>query len=465
MARPPTARPGNSAVATGTATIAERLASFAAALRFDALPTEVVDSVRLRVLDTLGLALAASRADFARAVLAVVAREQGPCTVLGTDRTASAPLAILANGALAHGLDFDDTHPPSITHASAVVLPTVLAVGEALHLDGRAVITAAAAGYETITRIGMAAPGAFHDRGWHATAVCGPFAAALAAGRCAGLDAPALTAALGIAGSCASGVMEFLEDGSGVKRLHPGWAAHGGAVAATLAGAGFTGPATIFEGRFGFYSTFVGKAPDPGPFETLGQRWETLDVAFKPYPCCHYNHAYLDGALELRAIHAVDAAAIESIECGVPAGEVAVICEPAASKARPRTTYQAQFSLPYSVAAAFVHGRVDIDTYAVSRLADPPVLALAARVRYTIDQESRFPAVFPGRVRVKLNDGRVLEARVDGARPPRREAVVEKFRVNAARALPPHRVADLERAILGLDRAASMAPLLALCRA
>jgi 2-methylcitrate dehydratase PrpD len=142
-----------------------------------------------------------------------------------------------------------------------------------------------------------------------------------------------------------------------------------------------------------------------------------------------------------------------------------VICEPAASKARPRTTYEAQFSLPYSVAAAFVDGRVDIATYAASRLADPRVLALAARIRYTIDQESRFPAVFPGRVRVKLHGGRVLEARVDGARPPRREAIVEKFRVNAARALPPHRVADLERAVLGLDRAASIVPLLALCRA
>src|SRR6185503_12869065 len=117
-------------------------------------------SVRLRVLDTLGLALAASRADFAAALLTIVAREQGPCTVLGTDRTASAPLAILANGALAHGLDFDDTHAPSITHASAVIVPTVLALAEGLRLDGRAVITAAVAGYEAITRIGMAASGA-----------------------------------------------------------------------------------------------------------------------------------------------------------------------------------------------------------------------------------------------------------------------------------------------------------------
>jgi 2-methylcitrate dehydratase PrpD len=446
-------------------TLAERLAGFTAALRFEALPTEVVDSVRLRVLDTLGLALAGSRADFAPALLAVVDGEEGPCTVLGTDRTASTSLAILANGALAHGLDFDDTHAPSITHASAVVLPTVLALAEARRLDGRAVITAAVAGYEAIARIGMAASGAFHDRGWHATAVCGPFAAALAAGRCAGLEVAQLTAALGIAGSCASGVMEFLEDGSAVKRLHPGWAGHGGAVAATLAGGGFTGPATIFEGRFGFYSTFLGKAPDLAPFETLGRQWETLAVAFKPYPCCHYNHAYLDGALELRSTYAIDVPAIESIECGVPAGEVPIVCEPASSKACPRSTYEAQFSLPFSVAAAFVDGRVEIDTYSAARLSDPRVLSLAAKVRYTIDRESRFPAVFPGRVRVRLTDGRVLEARVEDGRPPGREAIVEKFRANAGRALSPQRVAELERGVLELDRAPSVGALVALCRA
>jgi 2-methylcitrate dehydratase PrpD len=451
-------------------TLTERLARFTASLRFEALPEDVVDSVRLRLLDTLGLALAGSRADFAPALLAVVDGERGACTVVGTDRTAPAPLAILANGALAHGLDFDDTHAASITHASAVVLPVVLAVAEARGLDGRALITAAVAGYEAITRLGMAAPGAFHDRGWHATAACGPFAAALAAGRCHQLDADGLTNALGIAGSCASGVLEFLEDGSWVKRLHPGWAGHAGAVAATLAAGGFSGPATILEGRFGFYAAFLGKSPDPTPFETLGRRWEILRVAFKPYPCCHYNHAYLDCALELRAAHALAVDAIESIECRVPAGEVPIVCEPAGAKARPRTTYEAQFSLPFSVAAALVDGRVDVDTYAGARLGDSRVLALAARVHYVIDGDSRFPASFPGWVRVRLADGRTVEAKADDgrggpARPLPREAIVQKFRGNAGRALSPERVAGLERAVLELDRLASVAQVTALCRA
>ena len=450
-------------------TLAERLARFTASLRFEALPPEVVDSVRLRVLDTLGVALAGARAEFASSVVGSVAGERGACTVLGTPHTVPASLAILANGALAHGLDFDDTHAASITHASSVVVPTVLAVAEAGGLSGPAAIVAAVAGYETITRLGMGAPGAFHERGWHATAVCGPFAAALAAGHALGLGGGQLTAALGIAGSCASGVLEFLEDGSWVKRLHPGWAGHAGVLAATLARGGFAGPSTILEGRFGFYATFVGKAPETAPFDTLGRDWETLRIGFKPYPCCHYNHAYLDCALELRAAHAPAPGDIDSVECIVPAGEVPIVCEPCESKARPRTTYEAQFSLPFSVAAALVDGRVDVETYAPARLADVRLLDLAARVRYDVDATSSFPASFPGRVRVRLRDGRVLEARQDDgrggpSRPLSRAAIVEKFRRNAACALPPRRVEEVQAAALGLDRLASVASLMALCR-
>ena len=448
-----------------------RLAAFAGALRFEDIPAEVVTSVRLRTLDVLGVALAASTSDFAPAIMGALDGwgTDGACTVIGTRRTAPAPLAILANGALTHGLDYDDTHAASITHASAVVLPCALALGEAGGVDGRTVTAAAVAGYEAITRLGMAASGAFHDRGWHATAVCGTFAAALTAGRVQGLDAGRLTAALGIAGSFASGVLEFLEDGSWVKRLHPGWAGHSGAVAAALAGAGFTGPASILDGRFGFYRTFLDQPPDLAPFDTLGRQWETLRVGFKPYPCCHYNHAYLDCALDLRRRHGLRAEQVERVECRVPAGEVPIVCEPRAAKLRPRTPYDARFSLPYSVAAALVDGHVTLDTYAPERLTDAATLALAARVEHAVDPDSAFPRGFPGWVRVHLRDGRMLEARVpDGRGGPDRplgpEAIVAKFRDNAARALPDARVEAVERAALALDALDDVRGLTALCR-
>ncbi len=451
-------------------TLARRLAEFAASLDFGDLPEEVVDSTRLRTLDVVGIALAASTGETAPSLLGALDGwgGGGDCTILGSKRTAAAPLAILVNGALAHSLDFDDTHAASITHASAEVVPVALALGEAAGLDGRALITATVAGYEAITRLGMAAPGAFHARGWHATSACGPFAAALVAGRIEGLDADRLTAALGTAGSFASGGMEYLQDGSWVKRVHAGWAGHAGAVAAALARGGFTGPATILEGRFGFYRTFLGAEPDPAPFATLGREWETPGIGFKPYPCCHLNHAYVDCALELRG-HALVAEDIEAVECRVPAGQVPIVCEPREGKLRPRTSYEAQFSLPYAVASALLDGRVGLDSYAPERLVERGRLALAARVTHAVDPDSTFPHGFPGWVRVHLRDGRVLEARSpDGrgslARPLPRENIVEKFRDNAGRALSSAHVAELEQAVLGLDTLVDVRVLTRLCR-
>lgn len=453
-------------------TLARRLAHFAASLQFADLPAAVVDSARLRTLDILGIALAASTGETAPSLLGALDGwgAGGGCTILGSKRTAAAPLAILANGTLAHSLDFDDTHATSITHASAVVVPVALALGEAAALDGRALITAAVAGYETITRLGMAAPGAFHARGWHATAVCGPFAAALVAGRIDNLDADRLTAALGVAGSFASGGMEYLEDGSWVKRVHAGWAGHAGAVAAALARGGFTGPATILEGRFGFYRTFLDAEPDPAPFGTLGRDWETPGIGFKPYPCCHLNHAYLDCALDLRRAHGLVPDEVAAVECRVAAGQVPIVCEPREAKLRPRTSYEAQFSLPYSVASALLDGRVDLDSYTDERLGEPDRLALAARVTHAIDPDSTFPRGFPGWIRIHLADGRVLEARSpDGrgslARPLPREAILDKFRANAGRALPAPQVAELERVVLALETLPDVRTLTALCRA
>lgn len=451
-------------------TLAERLADFALNLTPATLPEVVRERVGLHVLDVLGVALAASRAECAPALGHALERwhAHGPCTVMGAKGQVPAPLAALANGTLAHSLDFDDTHGPSITHPSAVVVPAVLAAAEIADADGSRAELAIAVGYEALARLGMAAAGAFHARGWHATAVCGPFAAALAAATVFGLGRHELVAALGLAGSLASGVLEFLEDGSWAKRLHPGWAAQAGVVAASLAEGGFTGPTSILEGRFGFYQAFLGIRPDPDPFDTLGREWETLRIAIKPYPCCHYLHAFLECVLSLRRACGLDPAAVEHVECRVPPGEVEVVCEPAEAKRRPRSSYDARFSLPWAVAAALVDGRVGLDTFTPERLGDPGVSALAARVTYRVDPGLPFPGGFPAAVRIRLRSGRVLEAEApDGPGGPRRplprEAVVAKFRDNAGRVLEPARVAELERAALGLEGLGHVGALLAPC--
>lgn len=451
---------------------AKVLGEWAARLRAEDIPAAVRDNAALRVLDTIGCALAGAREEHAPSVLALASRWGGPglSTVWGTTLTAAPPQAALANGAFAHGLDFDDTHADSVCHASAVLVPAVLALAESERLDGRDALTALVAGYEAMIRIGMAAPGRFHERGWHATAVCGAFGAALAAGKSLGLDASRLTAAVGIAGSMASGVMEFLEDGSWVKRLHPGWAAQSGIQAAALAQEGFTGPATALEGRLGFYRAALGDVPDIAKqLKNLGDEWETVRSSFKLYPCCHLNHAYLDAVASLKRTEGLRPEQVEEVECLVPAGEVPIVCEPTTAKLRPRSPYDAKFSLAFCVAAALVGDRVGIGTFTEEGIREPGALALAARVRYTVDPSSPYPRTFPGWVKVRLRDGRMLEAREESQRggpemPIAPDEVIAKFRDNAARLMPPARVDALESAVLGMERARNLGPLLALCR-
>jgi 2-methylcitrate dehydratase PrpD len=213
--------------------------------------------------------------------------------------------AVLANASFVHGLDFDDTHTESITHASACVVPAALAAGEKQHADGKSVLTAAVAGYETMTRIGLASPGGFHKHGYHATPICGTFAAGVIAGKLMGLSKEALTNLLGICGSQAAGLQAFLDDGSWTKRLHAGWAAHSGVVAAQLALRGFIGPKTVIEGRYGLLASHFG----PGEFDSerilhnLGEVWESNRISLKPYPVCHFSHASMDSARALVKEH------------------------------------------------------------------------------------------------------------------------------------------------------------------
>ena len=450
---------------------ARRLAEWAQGLAARDMPTTVMSNAALRVLDTIGCALAGSHEEHAPAMLGLVSRWKGSgdSTIWGSSHTAAPPQAALVNGALAHGLDFDDTHADSVCHVSAVLTPTVLAMAESEKLSGRDALTAFVAGSEGMIRLGMAAPGRFHARGWHATAVCGVFGAALAAGKCLSLDAERLSAALGIAASMASGVMEFLEDGSWVKRMHPGWAAQSGIQAAVLAEGGFTGPATALEGRLGFYRAALGDIPDVAKhLESLGDDWEMLRTSFKLYPCCHLNHAYLDAVARLRR-EGLYAEQVDEVECLVPAGEVPIVCEPVEAKRRPRTPYDAKFSLPFCVAAALSDPRVGIGAFTEKSIRDPQLLALADRVTFSVDPASRYPEAFPGWVKVRLRDGGVLEAREESQRggpdrPIAPDEVIAKFRNNASRLLSPDRVAGLEQAVLDLERAADVRAIDALCR-
>jgi 2-methylcitrate dehydratase PrpD len=452
---------------------AERLAAFTADLACEAIPPDVVEAAKLHLLDTLGCGLAAHALDVATAARAVAAETGGTpeATVIGLGRRLPSAQAALANATLCHGLDFDDTHADAVCHVTVVVGPAALAVAEARRASGRDVLAALVGGSEVVARLGMAAAGAFHHRGFHPTAVCGVFGATAAAARLGALDAGATTRALGIAGSFASGLLAFLEDGSPTKPIHPGWAAHGAVVAARLAAHGAAGPAAVLEGRYGLYEAFVGQA-GPAPLDRelsdLGTRWETRRIAIKPYPACHYAHGVLGAAEHAIGGQALAADEIVDVVVTVPEAAVPIVLEPAGAKRAPRTEYEGKFSLPYSAAAMLVRGTVGVETYTEKAIGDPGILEVAGRVRYETRAYPTAARAFPGGIRIRLRDGRTLAAECPHQKggpdnPLSPLEVRAKFRRNAGLALAPPAVAALEAAVIGLDRvrdlAAALAPL------
>lgn len=452
-------------------THAHILAEFGERLKFDDIPADVIARAKLHILDILGIGLAASGMEYAQVILETARAWGGQpqSTVLRYGDRLPIPSAVLANGSFTHGLDFDDTHPESITHASSCVVPPALAVGEALHVDGKAMLTAAVVGYEVVARLGAAAPGAFHHHGYHATPICGTFGAGMVTGKLMGLPAEALAHTLGVCGSQAAGIQAFLDDGSWTKRLHPGWAAHGGVIAAQLAARGFQAPATVLEGRFGLYATHVGsEAFDPARLTRgLGQEWETARIAFKPYPVCHFSHASMDAALTLQREYGIQPDDIVSGEVLVPQDIVPIVCEPLADKHVPATTYGALFSLPFCVATNLVHGHARLDSFTETALQDSEVLQLARKVGFAVEPWPEFPQFFCGGMRLTLRDGRTVEHRESINRghpdnPMQPSEVQEKFRDNARRALPDDHITAVIETVARLEELSSVAELAAL---
>jgi 2-methylcitrate dehydratase PrpD len=446
---------------------ARRLARFALGLSLDTVPPAVTTQATQLALDTLGNALAAVGEDFGRAVLDVGQQLGGAAesTLLGRRARVSAASAVLANATLAHGLDFDDTREDAIVHTGCVAVTTALAAGEAAGASGRAVLEALIVAVEVMCRVGLAVPGALHARHFHPTAITAGFAAAAAAGRLFRLSEDQLVNAFGICGSQASGIIEYLTDGSWTKRLHPGWNAHAGVTATLLARAGFTGPETVLEGGHGLYAAFAGghePARLAARLDTLGRTWELSELTLKPYPCGSIAQPYMDCAARLRAAHGVKAEQITAVRCRTAAGPVPRLWEPLAAKHAPPNGYAAKFSLPYLLASIFVRGRAGLAEFADAAVHDADVLRVARLVTYELDAGIDYPRQFVGDVEVTLAGGRTLRERQDRPRggpdaPLTREEIEAKFRGNAALALP---AAQVERLLAAVDELAG-APSLA----
>jgi len=386
-----------------------------------ALPAAVVAMVDSLLMDVAGLCVAARNADYVRAALRATG-ETGACTLIGHASGVDLTTAALCNGIAAHGEDFDDTFEGGPVHAGAVIVPAVLATAEQHALTGGDVARAIAVGCEVMCRLCVVAPTRVHKAGFHPTGVFGALGAAAGVASALALGHRQWVNALGIAGSMASGIIEYLAEGASTKRLHPGWAAQAGYRAARLAEAGFTGPRTLFEGEHGFFHAFANSdgCDFTAMLDGVGRRWLCADIAFKPYACGTMAHPYIDCARRVVA-DGVRPEAVAAIECETAEGIVHRLWEPLADKQRPANGYAAKFSIPYAIAVAMLRGDAGLVDYEDAVVHDPAVRALAAKVRYVIDPASPYPRQFTGHVRVTLRNGDVREARQDHLRGGREE--------------------------------------------
>jgi 2-methylcitrate dehydratase PrpD len=433
--------------------VAEHLADRSVAIQV--VPASVREKCEQTLIDVVGLCIAARNEDYVRAALEGW-DDDGPCTAIGHRRTLSAAGAAFINGTAAHGEDFDDTFEGGPVHAGAVLVPAVLAACERHHIAGPAALRGVAIGIEVMCRLSTVAPTQAHKAGFHPTAIFGAVGAATGVAAALGLGRRQTVDAMGVVGSMASGIIEYLAEGAWTKRMHAGWAAQSGYRAALLARGGFSGPRTVFEGAHGLFHGFANTTE--GDYDALigdfGRRWVTETLAFKPYPCGTMTHPYIDCARRLAT--RVKADDIVEMVCEVGEGTVHRLWEPLAAKQAPNNGYAGKFSTPYCIAAGFLRGNVGLSDFTDAAVKEPAVAALMSRIRYRIDPNNPYPRNFTGHIRATLRDDRVIEERQPHMRggahePLSRKDIEGKFMLNAR-----HGGYDAARAQAALNVAAEL---------
>jgi 2-methylcitrate dehydratase PrpD len=454
-----------------TPSVIEQLAGYVSSESFDTLPAAAVRAAERAILDTVGVTLAGSREGTAERARALIAHRAGAqdATVVGTALRASVEDAALANGTAAHALDYDDLNASLSGHPSVPILSAALPLAEREHASGAALLTAFVVGVEIEAKLGRALNPTHYEVGWHATSTLGVFGAAAAAAKLLGLAAERTAHALAIAASLASGIKANF--GTDCKPLHVGHAARCGLEAAFLAAAGFTGNPRALEHVDGFGSTHGGGSKPAWELATvsLGAPHDVVEpgIGVKRYPACASTHQALDAVLDLAATHAIDAAAVERVECGVYyLAPHQLIYE------RAETGLQGKFSMPYCVSVALLDGAVGLAQFDDARVRRPDVQAFMPKVRMFVHPEQTTRDCLPTRfseVTITLADGRRVAERVQHAKGQPRHPLTDeeldaKFRDCAARVLSQDRTRSVLAAVRTLDVAPDVAPIAASLR-
>ncbi|HEY8540561.1 MAG TPA: MmgE/PrpD family protein [Steroidobacteraceae bacterium] len=445
------------------------LARYVTNTRYEDLPADVVAMTKRAILDAIGVSLAASGLEPACKPFIEFALESGgprEAKILGTGQRAPIVVAALANGSLAHAMDYEDAHEETRTHPNAAAVAAALPLAEKLGASGRDLITAIALGCDVVCRLARAlvAEGA-PPPGFYQPAIVGTFGATTAAAKLLGLSAEQVLDAWSLA-LCQNSCTQELQDSpaSTIRAIREGPCARVGIESALLAAKGVRGFTAPFEGRSGFFVMYANGVQRQTLIADLGKRFAGRDISFKAWPSCRDTHIYVQAALELLNERPIDPAQIESVT-GIASEQQMIVLEPATLKRRPETAIAAKFSLYFTLAAALIDRRVDFASFSDTALRRADVLALADRVAYRID-----PSAFrDGHVlEIELRDGTVHRRRVRAAygspaAPMPDEALVEKFLDCGGRAMRPAPMRTLQRIadeILHLEAVPRIAKLL-----
>ncbi len=439
-----------------------KLAAYVAAIDSRKLPAAVAQSFRRALLDYLTCAIAGSKVESTRIVLDYLQSwdKSTEAGVVGSSARLSAQNAAFVNGTATHGLDLDDGMTRGSVHPAGTAFPALLAMAEKLGSSAEDLIAAGVAAYDVTLRIASTVHPHSTRRGFHNTPTSGVFGAAAGASRLLKLDAATTLNALGLAGSFSSGLRAFLQDGTEVKRIHPGKAARDGIVSAELAKRGLTGPAGVIEGRYGFIQAVAtGGTPEwERLVGALGERYEICSVYFKPYPACRHFHAALDAvrAIGARVPFRIDDVA--SVRIGMYEAGAAGHDQKTAE-----TLLDAQMSAPVTTALAMVFGNVTVPSFDRANLDRPDIRRLIDVTEVYVDEEC--DRIYPGRrsgvAKVELKNGTVFEERVldpkgEGENPMSDEDLAEKFMANCEAIVGAKRCRELIDAVWRLDRGSDL---------
>lgn len=447
--------------------LSEALCRHIAETPFAALPPATVEVTRRVLLDATGVMIAASGAspDVQPFIRLAAASGAGPCAILGTGLTTSAPMAALANGAMAHALDYEDAFDPAPSHPNASMVPAVLALAQTQAVDGETLIAALAIGCDLVCRIALSFEQTMEESGWYPPPIVGAFGAAAACARVLGLDWRRTRDALSLTlcQAVMPGEIKHSAD-TVIRAVREAFPAQGAVLAALLARDGVTGFEAPLEGKAGFFRLYVDGKYDPSVLlDGLGERFHGEGLSFKPWPACRGTHAFIELGLRLAAEHGFGGRDVAAITARTdPVHRMLV--EPIERKRAPSVAIDAKFSIPFTLATALVRGRVSLDDFTPAALADADVLSLASRIG--TEEMADFPWArgSGGAMSIRLNDGRsvhgeVLDALGCPARPLSEGALVDKFIDCAGRAARPlgrEEAGKLAKTLLGVERVADV---------